>query len=110
MARTSKIGTLINKQDILKQIAKADSLETLRANAMPVIKEACLQAQETLQQRFSTNSNCSEYIAANAKLIDTVIEILSETATPHLKENTLAIIAVGGYGRNELFPYSDIDL
>src|SRR5947209_352123 len=46
-------------------------------------------------------------LAARAGQVDEVVRKVYESTLGALR---LAIAAVGGYGRSELFPYSDIDL
>jgi [protein-PII] uridylyltransferase len=51
-------------------------------------------------------------IAARAAAVDELVTALWEQAVerdPHLRSG-VALVAIGGYGRRELFPYSDVDL
>ncbi|HEY0263322.1 MAG TPA: [protein-PII] uridylyltransferase [Granulicella sp.] len=54
----------------------------------------------------------SQTIAARAEAMDTLVQALWNAAaaqSPRLASG-VALLAVGGYGRRELFPYSDVDL
>ncbi len=67
-----------------------------------------LKAQQALlQQEFLKNTNPASLLKNHAKLID---KLLSKVWQHNELNNEITLIAVGGYGREELFPYSDIDL
>jgi [protein-PII] uridylyltransferase len=61
---------------------------------------------------FATGATGAETVAARAAAVDELIVGLWKHAveeTPVLGRG-IAVLAVGGYGRRELFPYSDVDL
>jgi len=61
---------------------------------------------------FATGASGSATVAARAAAVDELIGGLWKLAveeTPLLGQG-IAVLAVGGYGRRELFPYSDVDL
>jgi [protein-PII] uridylyltransferase len=61
---------------------------------------------------FATGANGAETVAARSAAVDELIVGLWKQAvveTPVLGHG-IAVLAVGGYGRRELFPYSDVDL
>ena len=61
---------------------------------------------------FATGATGAETVAARAAAVDELIVGLWKRAveeTPVLGRG-IAVLAVGGYGRRELFPYSDVDL
>jgi [protein-PII] uridylyltransferase len=60
-----------------------------------------------LQQDFANHPTPQRHLRAHAKLVD---EHLRKVWKMLSMPKNLAMIAVGGYGRYELFPHSDIDL
>jgi [protein-PII] uridylyltransferase len=61
---------------------------------------------------FEAGATGAATIAARAQAMDELIVRLWNEAveqTPALKKG-IALVALGGYGRSELFPYSDVDL
>ncbi|MCB5189894.1 [protein-PII] uridylyltransferase [Methylobacillus arboreus] len=67
-----------------------------------------LQAQqETLRQAFEQKPNVSRLLQSQSTVTDHILRALWQ----EFELNTQAcLIAVGGYGRGELFPYSDVDI
>lgn len=67
-----------------------------------------LQAQQTeLRSRFSGVADTSRLLKQHARLVDTLLrDLWQQIQLP----TSLCLCAVGGYGRGELFPYSDVDL
>lgn len=65
-----------------------------------------------LQARFETDGDGLTAIRARTVLLDRIISCLYTThISPALDgPKDFCLIAVGGYGRKELFPFSDIDL
>ena len=70
-------------------------------------KKTLLQGRELLRQRYRENSNGGALLRDYSRLVDGLLrQVWREMALP----DSIALLAVGGYGRGQLFPGSDIDL
>jgi len=73
------------------------------------LKSALSAADESLQKRFLAGESVAILVPLRAAIVDRLLrELWSQTAA-ELKEPA-AIVAVGGYGRGELHPGSDVDV
>jgi len=63
-----------------------------------------------LAERYWHNADIDTLVAERAALFDGLIAEIWAAKIPPAIRDQLAIFAVGGYGRGELFPHSDIDL
>jgi [protein-PII] uridylyltransferase len=77
--------------------------------AIPAFREALQHANDQLARRFNDNEPVEALVHDQARIVDAAIL----AAWRHFAENLvgeIALLAVGGYGRGELHPHSDIDL
>ena len=96
-------------QDVFDGMAFERRLAIL-ANPLQVFRQALKQGDETLKSLFQEGVSASELVPARARLIDQLLtrawgQFFAQPDDPHL-----ALVAVGGYGRGELHPHSDVDI
>ncbi|MCW8832093.1 MAG: nucleotidyltransferase domain-containing protein, partial [Colwellia sp.] len=73
-------------------------------------KDICqltLAFNEWLKEAFSDN-DVNDLLTARAVFVDAILAKL--WCQHHLDEFQISLVAVGGYGRGELHPYSDVDI
>lgn len=81
----------------------------LKASPIAAFKKAIRNAREVLDARFKAGRDIRRLIEDRAWFVDNILQ----QAWDHFdwsEEADIALLAVGGYGRGELHPYSDIDL
>src|SRR5450755_3399418 len=67
------------------------------------------QAQDELHARFVDEEPVEGLVRSRARFTDVLLRTLWQQRLPADLAARLTLVAVGGYGRGELHPYSDID-
>ena len=99
------------KSSIFNKKQFQQELET--GNAIAVFKQAIKHAKKALEEKHFNGASATDTVSALTRFIDQILSLAWQQHTELLPEDQkqkIALIAVGGYGRGELHPYSDIDL
>jgi [protein-PII] uridylyltransferase len=99
-------NTILLPPGMFDASAFRQQLET--GNAINSCKNAITSTTEFLHQQFRSGTPASELIRLRAAFMDEMLAMLWDRQ--NWGASQLALIAVGGYGRGELHPHSDIDL
>ena len=77
-----------------------------------VLRETYSAESAKIQQRFDAAGDGRAVTEQRAALVDRIAVDLFRHFFPHESKpaSKLSLVALGGYGRRELFPYSDVDL
>ncbi|MEO5372931.1 MAG: [protein-PII] uridylyltransferase [Alphaproteobacteria bacterium] len=91
--------------------------QTQRAAVLALLKTTMADGVAVIRRRFEEEgATGAEVVRANSFLMDQLIRVIHDFATQRVFDrvrvagDTLGIVAVGGYGRGELAPFSDLDL
>ena len=115
---------ITKQREIIDRRALAAALAGLADDATPgrsavvaVALDALDRGRAEIQRRFEAGGKAADCVAEQSFLIDQLIRALFDFVTEHIYPlanptagEKFAIVAVGGYGRGEMAPYSDVDL
>jgi [protein-PII] uridylyltransferase len=121
MAAIPRQRDIIDRRAVSEALARAVESGTVsapdRRALLPPLKEAIAAGKAEIRRRFEADGDAARSVREQCFMVDQLIRILfdfvSEKIYPLANPTSgekLAIVAVGGYGRGELAPYSDIDL
>ena len=87
--------------------AELDTVLASNEASVPRYKQLLGDANRDLEQQFDRGAPIEELVRQRVELIDKLLIHLWQT---QIDDPSLSLVAVGGYGRGELLPGSDIDL
>ena len=119
--RVADRRAIISRRRLLAQLEKplechAPGSEQ-RAAILALLKDALAAGRAEVRRRFDEGASGTATVRAESYLVDQLVRVVYDhvgerlypLANPSTGER-LALVAVGGYGRGELAPQSDIDL
>lgn len=123
----SKPDRISKQRDIIDRNALAENIEAIvkghpsqdrRAHVLEILQEALANGRAEIKRRLGENpSQGYRASAEQAFLIDQLVRLIYDYVTVHAypaanrsASERVAVLAVGGFGRGEMAPHSDVDI
>lgn len=110
---------IVDRRALAERLAALDAPPgELRRAAVALLREALDAGRAEIARRLLDHpSRGLEAAGAQAYLVDQLVRAMFEVATTRIHRNAnpsagerIAVLAVGGYGRAEMAPFSDVDI
>ena len=98
-------------QALARMVADSGALPQARGAPLSLFRDTLKQGRATLKDHYFQDGKAHEIISVHAQLVDHLLARAWQYHQPLLAGGMrVALVAVGGYGRGELYPASDVDI
>lgn len=78
--------------------------------ALTLARDWIASQRDAIKAAFLETGDAAQMLAAQTEMLDALLRGLYDSARGKKQSLPVAVVAVGGYGRAEMFPYSDLDI
>jgi [protein-PII] uridylyltransferase len=107
---TAVTTTPLNLEHAANELATLCQTLSQAGEHMPGYKAALAQGSERIYEHYLAKAPISQIIHLHTALVDNVLLGIWDAFFSAEQRGNMALVAVGGYGRGELHPNSDVDI